>query len=353
MTAYEDLRARISARQQTWLVTGAAGFIGSHLVETLLKCGQAVTGLDNFSTGKRENLEHVRRSVGDARWRNLRFIEGDIRSLEDCREACRGAAVVLHQAALGSVPRSIDDPIASTASNVSGFVNMLVAARDAAVGRFVYASSSATYGDHPALPKTEAVIGRPVSPYGLTKYVNELYAEVFARCYGFQSIGLRYFNVFGPRQNPEGDYAAVISAWIGALVRDQIAYINGDGKAARDFCYVDNVVQANLLAATVTAPAALNQAYNIAVGEQTSLIELYETIRALLIPRFPHLRSVRPVHREERRGDIKYSRADINKAKKLLGYRPQFRVIEGLEKTIDWYVEHLTPAEAPRKVAHA
>ena len=344
MTAYEDLRARISERQQTWLVTGAAGFIGSHLVETLLKAGQAVTGLDNFSTGKRENLEHIRRSVGELRWRNFRFIEGDIRSLEDCREACRGAAVVLHQAALGSVPRSIDDPIASTASNVSGFLNMLVAARDAAVERFVYASSSATYGDHPALPKTEPVIGRPVSPYGLTKYVNELYAEVFARCYGFKSVGLRYFNVFGPRQNPEGDYAAVISAWVGALVRGQTAYINGDGTAARDFCYGDNVVQANLLAATVTDPAALNQPYNIAVGEQTSLTELFEMIRALLIPRFPHLRSVRPVHREERRGDIKFSRADIAKAKKLLGYRPQYRVIEGLERTIDWYVDNLAPA---------
>jgi UDP-N-acetylglucosamine 4-epimerase len=284
--------------------------------------------------------------VGEAAWRNFRFIEGDIRSLDDCREACVGASIVLHQAALGSVPRSIDDPIASTASNVSGYLNMLVAARDAGVERFVYASSSATYGDHPALPKTEPVIGRPASPYGLTKYVNELYADVFARCYGFKSIGLRYFNVFGPRQNPEGDYAAVISAWIGALVRNQTAYINGDGKAARDFCYVDNVVQANLLAATVTEPAAVNQVYNIAVGEQTSLNELYEMIRALLIPRFPHLRTVRAVHREERRGDIKLSRADIAKAKKLLGYRPQYRVIEGLERAIDWYVANLVPAEA-------
>ena len=350
---YEEQLARIKAKPRTWLVTGAAGFIGSHLAEQLLKLDQKVVGLDNFATGKRENLLSIRKNLTDAQQRSFRFIEGDIRSLENCREACAGVDLVLHQAALGSVPRSIDDPISSSAANITGFLNMLVAARDAGVSRMVYASSSATYGDHPALPKVEAVIGNPVSPYGLTKYVNELFAGVFAHCYGFNTIGLRYFNVFGPRQDPNGEYAAVISSWTGALVRNQTAYVNGDGKTARDFCYVDNVVQANLLAATVTDPAALNQAYNIAVGEQTSLSELFEMIRAILIPRYPHLRSVRPVHREERRGDIKYSKADIGKAKRLLGYQPSFRIMEGLERTIDWYVANLAPVEPAKKVAHA
>jgi len=352
-TSYEEMLGRLRAQRRCWLVTGAAGFIGSHLAETLLKLDQQVVGLDNFATGKRENLVSLTQDLTKAQQASFRFIEGDIRSLEDCREACAGAELVLHEAALGSVPRSIDDPIASNAANVSGFLNMLVAARDANVSRMVYARSSATYGDHPALPKVEAVIGRPASPYGLTKYVNELYADVFARCYGFNTIGLRYFNVFGPRQDPNGEYAAVISAWIGALVRNQTAYVNGDGKAARDFCYVENVVQANLLAATAADPAALNQAYNVAVGEQTSLSELFEMIRAILIPRYPHLRTVRPVHREERRGDIKFSKADIGKAKRLLGYRPGFRVMEGLERTIDWYVANLNPAEPLKQVAHA
>jgi UDP-N-acetylglucosamine/UDP-N-acetylgalactosamine 4-epimerase len=352
-TSYEEMLGRLRAQRRCWLVTGAAGFIGSHLAETLLKLDQQVVGLDNFATGKPENLVSLARDLTKAQQASFRFIEGDIRSLEDCREACAGAQLVLHEAALGSVPRSIDDPIASNAANVTGFLNMLVAARDAGVSRMVYASSSATYGDHPALPKVEAVIGRPASPYGLTKYVNELYADVFARCYGFNTIGLRYFNVFGPRQDPNGEYAAVISAWIGALVRNQTAYVNGDGKAARDFCYVENVVQANLLAATVNDPAALNQAYNVAVGEQTSLSELFEMIRAILIPTYPHLRTVRAVHREERRGDIKFSKADIGKAKRLLGYRPGFRIMEGLERTIDWYVANLNPVEPLKQVAHA
>jgi UDP-N-acetylglucosamine/UDP-N-acetylgalactosamine 4-epimerase len=353
MQTYEELLARIEARPRTWLVTGAAGFIGSHLAEHLLRLEQPVIGLDNFSTGKRENLDLVRQAVGEERWGRFRLIEGDICSLETCREACDGAQMVLHQAALGSVPRSIDDPIISNASNVTGFLNMLVAARDAGVARMVYASSSAVYGDHPALPKVEPVIGSPVSPYGLTKYVNELYADTFARCYGFQTIGLRYFNVFGPRQHPEGAYASVIPAWIGALLRHQPAYINGDGKAARDFCYVDNIVQANLLAASTEDPAALNQPYNIAVGEQTALTELFEMIRGLLAPRYPHLRTVRPVHREERRGDVKFSKADIGKAARLLGYQPRFRIVEGLQHTIDWYISHLLPAQTPRRVAHA
>jgi UDP-N-acetylglucosamine 4-epimerase len=353
MQTYEELLARIKAKPRTWLVTGAAGFIGSHLAENLLKLDQHVVALDNFSTGRRENLDYIRKGVGEERWSRFRFVEGDIRSLDTCRAVCGGADLVLHQAALGSVPRSIDDPIASNASNVTGFLNMLVAARDAGVSRFVYASSSAVYGDHPALPKVEPVIGRPVSPYGLTKHVNELYADTFNRCYGFKTIGLRYFNAFGARQQPDGAYASVIPAWIGALVRNQPAYVNGDGKAARDFCYIDNIVQANLLSASVEDPAAVNQNYNIAVGEQTSLIELYETIRALLVPRFPHLRTVRAVHREERRGDVKFSKADISKAARLLGFRPQYRVIDGLELTIDWYIKNLLPAEEPRSVVHA
>jgi len=352
MTIYEETQQRIERKPRRWLVTGAAGFIGSHLVEQLLNRGQSVTGLDNFSTGKRENLEHVRHAVGGEAWTRMRFIQGDIRSLDTCREACDGAELVLHQAALGSVPRSIDDPLASNDSNINGFLNMLVAARDARVARMVYASSSAIYGDHPALPKVEHVIGRPLSPYGLTKGVNEQYAGVFAENYGFRSIGLRYFNVFGPRQNPDGEYSAVISAWIGALLRGQTAYVYGDGKNGRDFCYVENVVQANLLAATVENPAATNQAYNVALGEQTSLNELFEMIRLLLVPRLPHVMNVRPVHGEPRKGDVKYSQADISKARKLLGFRPTHRVLEGLEKTIDWYAANLV-VEAQQEVAHA
>jgi UDP-N-acetylglucosamine 4-epimerase len=345
------VQQRVRAARRTWLVTGVAGFIGSHLAEKLLELDQAVVGLDNFSTGKRENLELVRQAVGEERWARMRFIEGDIRSLDACRRACEGAELVLHQAALGSVPRSIDDPLASNDSNINGFLNMLTAARDAGVARLVYASSSAIYGDHPALPKVESVIGRPLSPYGLTKGVNEQYAGVFAECYGFRTIGLRYFNVFGPRQNPDGEYSAVISAWIGALLRGQTAYVYGDGKNGRDFCYVENVVQANLLAATVEDGAATNQAYNVALGEQTTLNELFEMIRLLIVPRLPHVEGVRPVHGEPRKGDVRFSQADISKARKLLGFRPTHRVLEGLEKTVDWYAANLL-AEG-KEVAHA
>lgn len=345
MATYEEVLQRIRGGRRTWLVTGAAGFIGSHLAEQLLGLGQTVVSLDNFSTGQRANLEPLASPA-------FRFIEGDIRSLDTCRQACGGVDVVLHQAALGSVPRSIDDPLATHENNVNGFLNMLLAARDARVGRFVYASSSATYGDHPALPKVEAVTGRAASPYGLSKSLNELYAAVFATCYGFHSIGMRYFNVFGARQNPNGAYAAVIPAWIGALLTGQTAYVNGDGLAARDFCYIDNVVQANLLAATVEDPKALDQAYNIAVGEQTSLNELFEMIRTLLAPRRPYVKAVRPVHREPRRGDLRFSRADVSKASQLLGYRPRVRIMEGLERTVGWYLTNLAPAADERKVAH-
>ena len=344
MKTYEDAQQRIRARPRTWLVTGAAGFIGSHLAEALLRLGQPVVGLDNFATGKRENLHLLGQAVGEARLRNFRFVEGDIRSPEACRAACAGVEVILHQAALGSVPRSIEDPISTHAANVTGFLNMLVAARDAGVARFVYASSSAVYGDHPVLPKLEERIGAAVSPYGLSKHIDELYAAVFSRCYGFSSIGLRYFNVFGPRQDPNSVYAAVIPAWIGALLRNHIAYVNGDGRQARDFCYIDNVVQANLLAATVERPEALDQVYNVALGEQTSLLELFEMIRAALAPSLPHLRTVRPVHREPRPGDLPFSRADIAKAERLLGYRPQLRIMQGLQKTVAWYAGHLLEA---------
>jgi UDP-N-acetylglucosamine 4-epimerase len=351
VNTYDEVCSRIRGRSRRWLVTGAAGFIGSHLVEHLLSLEQVVVGLDNFSTGKRENLEHVCRAVGEARWQNFRFIEGDIRSLDTCNAACASMDVVLNQAGLGSVPRSIDRPLRTHETNVSGFLNMLIAARDAGAARLVYASSSAVYGDHAGLPKVESQLGRAMSPYGLSKRINELYADVFAGCYGFNSIGLRYFNVFGPRQDPDGPYASVIPAWIGALLRGQTAYVNGDGLVARDFCYVDNVVQANLLAATVEESQALNQVYNVAVGSQANLNELFELIRARLAQRLPHVRTVRAVHREARRGDMQLSRADMSKAAQLLGYQARVDLGAGLARTIDWYIGQLvSPNE--RKVAN-
>ncbi len=342
----DQIRAQfpaIAATERTWLVTGAAGFIGSNLLEALLSLGQRVVGLDNFATGFQHNLDQVEEAVGPEAWARFRFIEGDIRSLDTCREACRGAAIVLHEAALGSVPRSIDDPIASHDTNVTGFLNMLVAARDARVERFVYAASSAAYGDHPGLPKVEQTIGRPLSPYGAGKHMNELYADVFGRCYGLESIGLRYFNVFGPRQDPDGAYAAVIPKWIAAMLRGETVYINGDGETARDFCFIENVVQANLLAATVERPEAANQVYNVAVGEQTSLNELFGVLGRLLALNDPDFTPARPVYRDFRPGDVRFSRADISKAAGLLGYRPELRVGEGLERAIDWYVDRLSP----------
>ena len=337
MPTYETLQGRMKAQTQTWLITGVAGFIGSNLLEALLMLDQRVVGLDNFVAGKRENLMEVRDAVGAARWRQFRFIEGDIRVPGDCREACRAARYVLHQAALGSVPASIEDPVSYNETNIGGFLNMLVAARDAGAARFVYAGSSAAYGDDAGMPKREDSIGSPLSPYGLTKYANELYAELFARCYGFGSIGLRYFNVFGPRQDPDGAYAAVIPQWIGRLLNAETVYINGDGETSRDFCHVDNVVQANLLAATCEDEAAVNQVYNIALGERTTLNELFQIIRQALEPRYPRLRNVRAVHREFRMGDVRLSQADIGKAERLLGYRPARRVAEGLMSAIEWY----------------
>ncbi len=336
-TAHDRLQAQLRAQPRRWLVTGAAGFIGSHLVETLLDLGQAVVGLDNFATGHRHNLAAVHTAVGDAAWANFRFVDGDIRNLADCQAACSGVQIVLHQAALGSVPRSLADPITTNAANISGFLNMLVAARDAAVQRFVYAASSSTYGDHPGLPKVEETIGKPLSPYAVTKYVNELYADVFARCYGLQSIGLRYFNVFGPRQDPNGAYAAVIPKWAAAILGGKTVYINGDGQTSRDFCFVANAVQANLLAATVADAAALNQVYNVAVGDQTDLRQLHTLLMQALQAQRPGLATTAPVHRDFRAGDVRHSRADVGKAARLLGYRPSHDIRAGLAVAARWY----------------
>jgi UDP-N-acetylglucosamine/UDP-N-acetylgalactosamine 4-epimerase len=335
-TAYALLQDQLRQQPRHWLVTGAAGFIGSHLVETLLGLGQTVTGLDNFATGHRHNLDAVRRIVGEAAWGRFSFMEGDIRQLADCQAACAGAQIVLHQAALGSVPRSLADPITTNAANVTGFLNMLVAARDAGVQRFVYAASSSTYGDHPGLPKVEDTIGKPLSPYAVTKYVNELYADVFGRSYGLQSIGLRYFNVFGPRQDPNGAYAAVIPKWAAAILAGETVFINGDGQTSRDFCYVANAVQANLLAGTVQDAAAVNQIYNVAVGDQTDLQRLHGLLLRALQEQRPALPGQAPVHRDFRAGDVRHSRADIGKARRLLGYAPDFDIATGLQPTARW-----------------
>ena len=334
---------RIAGPPRTWLVTGCAGFIGSNLLEALLVMGQRVVGLDNFATGYRHNLEQVRAKVGEARWENFRFIEGDIRSMEACKAACEGVDIVLHEAALGSVPRSIDDPITSHDTNVTGFLHMLVAARDAGVQRFVYAASSAAYGDWPGLPKVEHQIGRPLSPYGAGKHMNEIYADVFGRCYGLETIGLRYFNVFGPRQDPDGAYAAVIPKWIAAMLRGEAVQIYGDGETARDFCYIDNVVQVNLLAGLVPAGPAVGEVYNVAVGDSTTLNELHGLLGDMLGERDPGFVPAPAVYRDFRPGDVRYSRADIAKAQGLLGFRPTHRVREGLAQALDWYISRLRP----------
>jgi len=346
MTCYDEARAELRENPRTWLITGVAGFIGSNLLETLLRLDQRVVGLDNFATGYQRNLDEVKTLVEPSQWARFHFIEGDICDLEDCRHACDGIDYVLHQAALGSVPRSIADPITTNAANVAGFVNMLVAARDTRVKRFVYAASSSTYGDHPGLPKVEDVIGRPLSPYAVTKFVNELYAEVFARCYAMETIGLRYFNVFGARQDPNGAYAAVIPKWTAAMIADEPVFINGDGETSRDFCYVANTVQANVLAATTENFEAVNQVYNVAVGERTTLNGLYAALRDLLAPRFQHFENAVPQHRDFRAGDVRHSQADISKARRLLGFVPTHRFGEGLGEAISWYRIH-SPQAAP------
>ncbi|MFT3847226.1 MAG: SDR family oxidoreductase [Propionivibrio sp.] len=323
-------------------MTGCAGFIGSHLLEALLKLNQTVVGLDNFATGHQRNLDEVKASVSVDQWSRFRFFHADIRDPAACQQACRDVDYVLHQAALGSVPRSLADPLTTNASNIDGFLNMLVAARDTDVRRFVYAASSSTYGDHPDLPKVEDKIGRPLSPYAVTKLVNELYAEVFARCYGFASIGLRYFNVFGPRQDPQGAYAAVIPLWTKAMLLGEEVLINGDGETSRDFCFVANAVQANLLAATTDNPEAANQVYNVAVDGRTSLNSLFELLRDSLAGENAAIAKLSPRYRDFRPGDVRHSQADVSKARRLLGYVPTHRIEQGIEVAMPWYIRYFT-----------
>lgn len=338
MSKYQEMCSSLESKPKTWLITGAAGFIGSNLLEHLLKLNQRVVGLDNFATGYQRNLDEVRSLVSAEQWARLQFIEGDIRNPEDCARACEGVDYVLHQAALGSVPRSLNDPITTNAANITGFLNMLVAARDAGVKSFTYAASSSTYGDHPALPKVEENIGKPLSPYAVTKYVNELYAEVFARSYGFKAIGLRYFNVFGKRQDPDGAYAAVIPKWTAAMVRGEDVFINGDGETSRDFCFIENAVQANLLAATAE-DSAKNEVYNVAVGDRTTLNDLFAALKSALAENGV-VYDKEPVYRDFRPGDVRHSQADIGKAASKLGYAPEFRIVEGIARAMPWYLEH-------------
>ena len=330
----------LTKNTKSWLITGVAGFIGSNLLEKLLKLEQTVVGLDNFATGHQYNLDEVQSLVSAEQWARFNFIQGDIRSFEDCQMACQGVDYVLHQAALGSVPRSINDPITTNSANIDGFLNMLVAARDAKVQSFTYAASSSTYGDHPGLPKVEDIIGKPLSPYAVTKYVNELYADVFAKTYGFNCIGLRYFNVFGKRQDPNGAYAAVIPKWTAAMIQGEDVFINGDGETSRDFCFIENTVQANLLAAMTTNPDARNQIYNVAVGDRTTLNQLFEAIQSALNENgINHNKA--PVYRDFRAGDVRHSQADVKKAKTLLGYDPAFVIKDGIAEAMPWYKRFL------------
>lgn len=339
MSKFKNVSIELIDEPKKWLITGVAGFIGSNLLETLLKLNQNVVGLDNFATGHQHNLDEVQNLVSAEQWANFKFYEGDIRNLEDCQKACSGVDYVLHQAALGSVPRSIADPITTNAANITGFLNMLTAARDAKVKSFTYAASSSTYGDHPALPKVEENIGKPLSPYAVTKYVNELYAEVFARTYGFKAIGLRYFNVFGKRQDPNGAYAAVIPKWIAAMIAGDDVFINGDGETSRDFCFIENTVQANILAATTQNDAAKNQVYNVAVGDRTTLNDLFNAIKAALNENGVTY-TKGPVYRDFRVGDVRHSQASVEKIEKLLGYQSTHKINEGINLAIGWYVRN-------------
>lgn len=338
MSQYQTVCEQLQQAPKTWLITGVAGFIGSNLLETLLKLNQNVVGLDNFATGHQHNLDEVQSLVKPEQWANFKFYKGDIRNFEDCQTACAGVDYVLHQAALGSVPRSIADPITTNAANITGFLNMLTAARDAEVRSFTYAASSSTYGDHPALPKVEDNIGKPLSPYAVTKYVNELYAEVFARTYGFKAIGLRYFNVFGKRQDPNGAYAAVIPKWTAAMIAGDDLFINGDGETSRDFCFIENTVQANILAATTQNDEAKNQVYNVAVGDRTTLNDLFNAIKAALNENGVTYTKA-PVYRDFRAGDVRHSQANIIKIQQYLSYIPQYKIIEGIKNAMPWYID--------------
>ena len=338
MSRYNEIKQDLLAKPKTWLITGVAGFIGSNLLEHLLKLNQTVVGLDNFATGHRHNLDEVKGEVTGDQWQNLNFIEGDIRNLDTCKTAVIDVDYVLHQAALGSVPRSINDPATTNDVNISGFLNMLIAARDEKVKSFTYAASSSTYGDHPALPKVEENIGNPLSPYAVTKYVNELYADVFARTYNFNTIGLRYFNVFGKRQDPEGAYAAVIPKWTADMINKKEVFINGDGETSRDFCFIENTVQMNILAATAKNESK-NNVFNVAVGDRTTLNTLYYSIQSALNSNGIDSDS-KPIYRDFRVGDVRHSQADISKAEKLLGYQPQYRILAGIEMAINWYLKN-------------
>ncbi|MDX1303653.1 NAD-dependent epimerase/dehydratase family protein [Photobacterium sp.] len=340
MTKYEQIQQDLLDAPKVWLVTGVAGFIGSNLLEKLLKLNQTVVGLDNFATGHQHNLDEVKSLVEVEQWDRFSFIEGDIRDEQTCRDAVKGVDYVLHQAALGSVPRSINDPITTNSSNITGFLNMLTAAKDEQVKSFTYAASSSTYGDHPALPKVEENIGNPLSPYAVTKYVNELYAGVFARTYGFKTIGLRYFNVFGPRQDPNGAYAAVIPKWTIAMIKQEDVFINGDGETSRDFCFIDNTVQMNILAASAPDEAK-NEIYNVAVGDRTTLNDLYEAIRIGLQKNNVEVTSA-PIYQNFRAGDVRHSQADISKASNNLGYISECRILDGISKSIPWYKKFLS-----------
>ena len=347
MLPHNELVSQVSTvtnvnRMRAWLITGVAGFIGSNLLEALLERDQRVVGLDNYSTGHEENLRQVEQSVRGDQWSRFSMVRGDICDLKTCQLATRDVDYVVHQAALGSVPRSIEAPLNSHASNVTGFLNMLIAARDCGVKRFVYASSSSVYGDQTCLPKVEEHVGCPLSPYAATKVSNETYARAFARCYGMEAIGLRYFNVFGPRQDPNGPYAAVIPKWIQAMIGNEPLSINGDGETSRDFCYVANVVQANIRAATTANPEAVNQVYNVAIGERTTLNQLFEMLRQRLLPQFPHLTEFKPLYRDFQRGDVRHSHADISKARSLLNYEPMHHIEQGLDEALGWYVANLS-----------
>ena len=341
MNRFEQVADGLRATPRRWLVTGVAGFIGSNLAQWLLDADQRVVGLDNFATGTQANLDEVRSAVGPGRWARFRFVEGDVASADVCRDAVAGVSAILHQAALGSVPRSIEEPLGSNAANVTGHLALLEAARRAGVRRFVYASSSSIYGDSPTLPKGEEDVGRPLSPYAVTKLANELYATVYGHLHGMETVGLRYFNVFGPRQDPEGAYAAVIPKWIAAMIAGDEVRINGTGDISRDFCYVRNVVQANLLAAAVETSGAVNQAYNVAAGRRTTLDELFELLRDRLAVRHPRLAGLTPVYGPVRPGDVMHSLADIGKARRLLGYEPTHSIEQGLDESLDWYEKSL------------
>lgn len=339
MNTFENIKQNLTNSPKTWLVTGVAGFIGSNLLETLLKLNQQVIGLDNFATGYQKNLDEVKGLVSEQQWQNFKFIEGDIRDFDTCLAASKGVDYVLHQAALGSVPRSLADPITTNAANITGFLNMLEAAKQNEVTSFVYAASSSTYGDHPALPKVEENIGNPLSPYAVTKYVNELYADVFNRAYGFKCIGLRYFNVFGRRQDPDGAYAAVIPKWTAAMIKGEQVFINGDGLTSRDFCYIDNTVQMNILAATAQDDAKA-EVYNVAVGDRTTLNELFASIKTALIGNGVQV-AQEPEYRDFRAGDVRHSQADVSKAQNNLGYAPQFRIQQGIAEAMPWYLANV------------